>query len=962
MSQPQTENLNTEEDWPTGDWGGINDGSELEDLPPLEEEHLVDLPLEYIPIEKLLDGIDKNNINTLNSKSKLNMFFSKLDDTTYHKNKNIEKLLIFSDNMPIMGFSKDIKACLFYIKTFFEYVVQSNNSGFLICKNLNYLNMLTIYDGLKLIKKAKFVNFKILFNHMKQYIGFDKITQASVLNYSAFNYDDRVFKFCINYYKYVPHDETFFSYLLLHPRKYFFKRLKMISNYLDKHHKLSLFRCCISGSYDENIMNVMFKYYYSDDVIFTEESIYWFVYHLRSLNTVTFNMLKYYFDKLKTTEEKNHFNITCISQCNTMISLKYLNFSNISIDEYFKNYKIITSNYQLDQNKDRSYILNIIITRLHSSIHFKNFLLECKQNNISNSKYYNKSEYYIDVYGYNSHRMNLYMLPYINESKNIFNPKINYLYIKLKRFIHKFRLQKNVRRNILFKPVLFELTNYYRSNNIKLLDDNVLASNNNFNTIPPHLMFPGEIEMMNNYLIKEKADGELVYELPKNITPNFNLNCKVKAEYIEELDLYLVFDCDIDMSIKNRYNALRGRHYITSKSKLTDIDNMKQLIQFINHERELFDKFMDEDYDDYRWYPKAAWNIITMNEEFINSIYDFINEKSPYNDLIINNDYYQNDGFILTPTNGDEEVKVKPKSLMTIDLEYDGNTFIDREKNQYDIDTDSNINLTKGIYRCYPTDTKFMAREIRFDKRKPNPYDVVNNIINLSKINYNIKTPLYYHNVDFKNNQLWKKIVDDNLKNLLNVNNFMYKKESILDLGCGKCKILKMNFDFSNYTGYDYDVYVLLKNMKNKKSNVKFNYIDLSGDWSETKDKFYDVNYNKYMNIYAINSLMHFNTDLFWKQINMVSKKGTRFLFNLLRSDTEKEIFWIQNNSYIKQNKNTIELYFENVHSKPLIEKYITINDVNRYLEKYNFSIIYKYTSSNDNVTDLYDWYVCEKN
>ena len=171
-----------------------------------------------------------------------------------------------------------------------------------------------------------------------------------------------------------------------------------------------------------------------------------------------------------------------------------------------------------------------------------------------------------------------------------------------------------------------------------------------------------------------------------------------------------------------------------------------------------------------------------------------------------------------------------------------------------------------------------------------------------------------------------------------------------------------MNFEFSNYTGYDYDVYVLLKNMKNKKSNMKFNYIDLSGDWSESKGKFYDINYNKYMNIYAINSLMHFNTDIFWKQINMVSKKGTRFLFNLLRSDTEKEIYWIQNNSYIKQNKDTIELYFENVHSKPLIEKYITIKDVNKYLKYYNFDIIYKYTSNNDNITDLYDWYVCEKN
>ena len=124
-----------------------------------------------------------------------------------------------------MEFSKEIKTCLFYIKTFFEYVVQSNNSGFLIKKNLQYLDMLSVNDRLKLIKKAKFSNFKILFNHFKIDIKFDNLRRNAILNYSAFNYDDRVFKFCINYYKYIPNDDAFFSYLLLHPRKYFFKRL-----------------------------------------------------------------------------------------------------------------------------------------------------------------------------------------------------------------------------------------------------------------------------------------------------------------------------------------------------------------------------------------------------------------------------------------------------------------------------------------------------------------------------------------------------------------------------------------------------------------------------------------------------------------------------------------------------------------------------------------------------------------
>ena len=82
------------------------------------------------------------------------------------------------------------------------------------------------------------------------------------------------------------------------------------------------------------------------------------------------------------------------------------------------------------------------------------------------------------------------------------------------------------------------------------------------------------------------------------------------------------------------------------------------------------------------------------------------------------------------------------------------------------------------------------------------------------------------------------------------------------------------------------------------------------------------------MNIYAINSLMHFNTPIFWEQINKVSKAGTRFLFNVFHSNNTKEINWVNDNSYIKQNKSTVEIYFENMHSKPIIEKYITIKDI----------------------------------
>ena len=423
-----------------------------------------------------------------------------------------------------------------------------------------------------------------------------------------------------------------------------------------------------------------------------------------------------------------------------------------------------------------------------------------------------------------------------------------------------------------------------------------------------------------------------------------------------------MFDIDLNFDIDERYKYLRNYHHKTKDQKIIEINSFSELIDSIKKERELFESFLKEDYDNYRWYQKASWHIKKMDTNFIKSMYDFINMKSEYYDFIINDGPFKTDGFIISPLNGDNEIKVKPKDLMTIDLKYYDGEYMDREGNKYEIITGDDINVINNhIYRCYPIYNSFYAKDIRYDKNMANPYNIVNNIMNLSKINYDITESKYYHNVTFRNNKNWNNIVKNNLNNLLNVNKFMHTKESVLDLGCGKSKIIKSNIEFSDYMGYDYDNYILLNNMKMKKRNTKFNYVDLSGDWNDTKNKWYDILYKKYKNIYAVNSLMHFNTEKFWEQLNIVSEKGTRFLFNLLSSNKNKEIYWIDNDSYMKQNNNTIEIYFENVHSKPLIEKYITINDINDYLKKYNFEIIYKFTSSNDDITDLYDWYVCEK-
>lgn len=931
--------------------------------------------LENLSNEQIADDFISLVTNSTPSKYSKKVFtlqYKLSSNTSYNQNENYELLKMCSEKLSQCDLKK-LSIChttprIIYISQFFTYLVQCNNATKLIYDNLYLIKYVYEYNKNILISKSKFKNFLIIYKFLQNnYINDDiKFSNNYILSQAARNYDDRVFKYCVKNISFTP-DYSFFRNLLSRPQKYFIKRLKylqnnnLISNNDIKH---DLFNAIYDSSHIDNInlSTVFFKYYYDftlseKDINILTENIFCIN---NSNNTDNFNTYKTIMNYLKTKTEKHQFNLYCLGRDNIIIDIKYLDFDKINKTKFFCLYSRLQDYYDF-YNNDSSKIFDIIIKKAIQSKHFQEFLLSINKNITDSSTRKTLKNQMKSVYGTSNSDKKLFMLPYIKETRDIYNPRINYLYIKLKLFIKKIRLNKNIKRNIQFNPVLFELIRFHSNKSMKVLKNNEIK----LNTVPPHLMLPGEIELLNNFIIKEKADGELVYKLPNNINPPFNMKYDIKAEYIEELDLYLVFDINIDMNIIDKYNFLRNKHYATSGRTIENVNSMNELIELINHEREIFINFINEDYDEFRWYPKAAWNIITLDKKFINDIYDFINEESIYNTIILNNDYYENDGFIITQSDSDEEIKIKPRSLMTIDLEYDGINFLDRDNNKYSIKTSDNFQSKKGIYRCYPIENDYIAKELRFDKKKPNPYNVVNNIINLSKIKYSIKEHIYYHDVNYKNNKSWKKVVSDNLKNLINVNNFMYKNNNILDLGCGKSKVLKLKIDYTQYTGYDYDVYILLRNMKNMKSrtnnDIKFNYIDLSGDWNDTKDKFYDIKYNTYMNIYAVNSLMHFNTPLFWKQINKVSKVGTRFLFNVLRSNISKEIYWVDNNSYIKQNESIVELYFENVHSKPIIEKYITIKDVIDYLKKYSFKIIYKYVSDNNNITDLYEWYVCEK-
>ena len=457
--------------------------------------------------------------------------------------------------------------------------------------------------------------------------------------------------------------------------------------------------------------------------------------------------------------------------------------------------------------------------------------------------------------------------------------------------------------------------------------------------------------------MREKADGVQVNILPSNIYPDFPSKYKIKAEYIDYLDLYLVYDIDINMNIMDRYNYLRQLHpYFTCTESIK-----KDLHYSIDYERENLKLFLDKPYCGYRWYPKAAWEVKCDLTEFFT---DILNSTDSY----LNSKWFdgpiKNDGFIITPLNGNREIKIKPKYLLTIDLLYTENKWIDRDGFEYKIEC-RDIELSNNtIWRCYPVYTSadnthivYEPREIRYDKVKPNTRKVVNNIINLGLFEHKYSYESIYRDKFNSNTCNWVEIVSTTNSIITK----MIKKlqcVNVLDLGCGNGKILKyINHNkLKNYYGIDLDINMLAKAINfNNLDNITFNLLDLSKDWDQ-KGSWYTMDKNiKYETIFAINSLQHFCSDIFWEQLNQITIKNTKMLFNLV--DMENNSQYDFEDSYIKRSDNVITYYFSPVHTKEMSEPFYSID---HFLEKYGWTIIEEY-KSDTLLHQCYKWFVIIK-
>ena len=816
-------------------------------------------------------------------------------------------------------------------------------------------------------------------------------TRIICIQNSFINTDDRMYKNLINLIL----QEKFISIDLLNtdiikkqlivnifyknrPVKYILRRLKALSSILKLDNMIDTLIENASSYLNPNLINKIFIYYYKNSNILNQNSLS----YLANL----FHNISIY-EKINTVWEKNIYFIEY--EINNITRKKIRLDSDLNINLEIIEYNLL-NNIQKEIMID--YLEKIItVLRVYKTVSiptsfYKIFSL------------YNNDIINTVILKYNFYNNNIYNLfPYVK-----YFPTISDNYIKLNKCIYYLRVYirtKNkinfINKKIKIIPLLNEMRNLKPSDSIKVFKTGTnfyKNKNQEFNKIPPMHILPGQIQYLFNssdFFIREKADGILVNSIPLDIYPPIKFDCNIKAEYIESLNLYLVFDVDINLNIEDRYLYLRQLHQYTcipdTTKQVKDIRNNIDLINSINMERSNIKQFLNETKDmNYRWYPKAAWKIKQNIDRtnIINFILNILNSKT--NKFICEEGPIINDGIIISPLNGTRELKIKPKDYLSIDLLYKNNNWIDSDNIVYNnIIKLKDVNYTNNtIWRCYPNSAcnienkarkacfiEFEARENRFDKIKPNNSMVVNYVINLYNITHNdIYNSIYFTKLELSNNIL-SEIQKNEWNNICKINKNIITKllnklpcKNILDIGCGNSKILKIIKTYNFYQGIDYDVNILAKTISLHPINNKtiFNNLDLGKDWNQP-----DIMWNKidighiYDTVIAINSIQHFNTDIFWTQLNKITTKGTHFLINILTIENNSNIIF--NESYLKRKDDIIYLQFKPVHAKEFTECYIESNIYLKF-EKYGWSIKTKYIEDTILLPKYYTWFILIKN
>jgi SAM-dependent methyltransferase len=956
-------------------------------------------------IDKIMELYKSKQINNYNFKKLLNLdlfyyvlFLEAISKVIYmtqgHQESNKNFKLSYFSNLVILlihniiSYKDKNKIFKENIK-YFLYLLSVIKDGHLFLKNIK--NIIFIEDEILKKEILTLSSLKGVFPVFLFWIDFLKIDifkdeYEYIISLSIKNSDDRLYKWILEKIKenkpILLQKDGFIDPMLSNlmsstaDKKYKLKKIRILSEYCNLKPYFSKMIYYDTGYYFV-IKKELFKYYYCKPInISTIITIH--SYHYKEKPTI--DDYKYIYNKLITDQEKFYFQLVMMIYNDYDFGLEYdINTLTVDKKDLIKNYETIlhmisiTINYSLNND-------NIEINTLEKLFNYKfcgrAIKILCNFDFFKYALHFNNNY----LYFIKDDMIFLICLGKFVSVKNSNGIKINFILHHLRLMCKRKRKSKIIGNQIKIFSLMDELRNFKPSNKPIMSKGsyNWQLNKQKFTNLPPRHLLPDEFNIYHSFLIREKADGILVNNLSTNIFPEWNeLNFnRVKAEFIENNDLYFVFDIDIpNTSIIERYNIIRSMHPWTNKTSLETINTLEELVELIQKERIIFNDFLDKTKEhNIRWYPKVSFLVNDcsnkLKEQIIQDI--IINSDSPFSKFINNQGNYTCDGLIISPIDGMREIKIKPKNMMTIDLLYDGKNWLDKENNKYTtFITSSNTPKKGNIYRCYPIgNDKYDAREIRFDKKTPNNFRIINYIKTIYKNDWveNMTSP-YYQVTNVKLDLVYIK----ELEKQTNIFSEQIKKlspelnKSWLDLGCGKGKLINEIKKYSPkmYIGLDIDSAMLLENIQTMDENEHINLspCDLRQNWFENS-KWFNIKNMKFDYIVLNFSIMHlFDSEQFWKCLKEVTKSDTKILFNVVADKVKTQEFKLKD-AYMRYQDGNIYYSFPWAHKTEITEQFIERKQIEEKVRN-NGLLIDIITNPSDTKNDLssyYDWYILVNN
>jgi len=969
------------------------------------KNHFETKKLEEYNLENIYNSIEDIKINKL-----LNGIILFISDGPIGNNKNYrleyyESYIKFIIKI-LITHPRKYTICKLYIKIKFLEIITK------LVKSHQYLKMIEIFliDNKESYNAKSMLTFTASKGNLLSFLFWNKFFKLDLLddeNICIFegsikNSDDRIFKWYINYMKESKTNSYFQKKTVivnllntilssLIPDKFKLKRIKILSQNCNL---IPYFNDMIESKNSISVLYQLMKYYYK--IPMETIQLKNISNHFMKDNNIEDKIkMKEIFDLLKTNKEKTILNI---------VNILTKNCSFINVEDLKLDYNSISENAGIIFDYFNSNLLNTeIVIGIGIGINmlekkscdcgkkcFINLIKIFEKTNLfHNLTHHNFFSQMLQIIAPTAQLFTKFYSPIIKINKYSYDSSSSILknslaINKILSFLRVCAKKKSKTKIINFKskylPLMEELLNF-KPKNLPVLKNgskNWQYQKQKFTNIPPRHLLPYEITIYNNFLLREKADGTLLNNLPLNVFPKTEeiFIRQVKAEYIEDLELYLVFDIDLpNTNILNRYEFLRSIHPYTNNTSIKRIYTNNDLINEIKEERILFKKFLEESKTEkIRWYPKASYLVEDASNDFKEElILDIIDDdKSELTKYINQEGSYTCDGIIISPLLGTcmRDIKIKPKSLMTIDLLYDGTSWIDKDKNKTNIKILLN-NMkpkTNKIYRCYPIDKSgdtFEPREIRFDKKYPNSFDIINQILTIYKFDWTkkllINSPYYQLNSTKPNlNQAYLKeltLQSDILEKQITKMNPDNGK-SWLDLGCGKGKLINYirKYNPKKYVGLDIDTNILLNNIYKMDDFdwIKFTPCNLREDWV---NEWYSIQNMKFDYIVMNFSIMHlFDSEKFWTQLKSVCKPTTKIMFNVVSNNLIDKPYKLVD-AYMKYENEKVIYCFPWSQLQEISENFITKDKIEEKVRNYNFLIDQIFTSQVDSLISKYDWY-----